>query len=110
MIVPIAYFRSMPERASCDGSMEIGAPVVAGDGVVRYIKSIAELRDNRGLPLGWVYLAYSADGRPGEYAQANRYMSPADRSVLVVRIIAGPLSSVASLKRALPSDLKLAKC
>lgn len=110
MIVPMADFRHMAERTACDGSMEVGDPIVAADGGVRYVKSIVELRNSEGTPVGWVYLAFSHDGgAPAEYVQGNRNMSASDRWVVRVRLTSGSLTSIARLVE-IPSDLTPAHC
>ncbi len=110
MIVPAAYFSGMPERSTCNGSMETGAPIVAGDDVVRYIQSIAVLRNKRGLVVGWVYRAVDQNGRAAEYTQAGPRMTPSDRGALRLRLTGSANSSVALLARPLPGDLRVMQC
>ena len=111
MIVPMAFFQPMPDHAVCDNSMDVGEPVAADDGVARYIKSIVELRDAAGNIVGWVYLAQAPHGGgTAEYVQGNPSMSARDRTVLRVRVVSSPLTSLALLHGELPTDLTVMKC
>lgn len=110
MIVPASYFQPMAERMTCDNSMETGGPIAGGDGIARYIQSIAELRDKQGNAVGWIYLAQDVHGGSAEYAQGNHDMSSQDRAALNLFVTTAPLSSVALLMHAIPTDLDPAKC
>lgn len=100
----------MPERSTCYASMETGAPVVAGDSVVRYIQSIALLRNKEGLVVGWIYRAVDRRGRVAEYTQAGLRMTPSDRAALGLRLTGSANSSVALLTLPLPRDLRVVQC
>jgi hypothetical protein len=100
----------MPERSACDNSMETGAPIAGEDGVARYVRSIAELHDDEGTLVGWIYLATDVKGGKAEYVQGKREMSPPDRTVLKIRLTTNDRSSVALLTSALPGKLTPAKC
>jgi len=43
--------------------METGAPIVSRSGIVRYVRSIAQIEDVSGEVVGWVYLAKGASDR-----------------------------------------------
>ena len=100
----------MTERMTCSGSMETGSPIAAGDGVARYLRSVAELHDSGGNVVGWVYLAADQRGAVAEYVQANKQMSEQDRGSFRIRLTSGSLSSIALLAQAVPRNLTVAKC
>jgi|SRR5579863_1605234 len=108
--VPAAIYAAVPDRSTCDNSMESGAPIVGRDGVTRYIESFAELVDRSGNSVGWVYLAKSRGAARAEYVQGNALMKKSDRTRLGVRQTTGTLTSVALLGGMLPADLRLQRC
>lgn len=108
-IVPMRVFASMPERVTCHGSMETGDPIVAEDRVGRYIASIAELRNEKDVTVGWIYFARAYNGSAAEYAQGTIGMSLADRTALRIRRTGSRLTSV-NLLREVPKDLTVHRC
>ena len=112
MIVPAAFFLSLPERTSCRGSMETGSSIAAaGDKRGSYIKSIAKIVSRNGDVVGWVYLADDGSNKgTAEFVQANQVMNFGDMATLHLRAGGKDLSSVSRLKVSLPRGLMASKC
>jgi hypothetical protein len=112
IFVPLTMFRDVPDRVRCGSSLEVGAPIAAAtDREAHYIKSVAELVDNTGTVVGWIYLAETVSHQTEEYVQANPSMNSADLRQLGLRWInPNRLSTYAPLSQSLPSNLRARVC
>ena len=112
--VPITQFTHMPERSTCVGSMEVGAPVAAAnDPALRFIVSVASLSDSNNQTVGWVYLVRVDNEKARhEYIQGNQYLSASLAAKFGLKQRENtPLSSIARLN-VQPSSygLRVNKC
>lgn len=111
MIIPLTLFHAMPERRNCQGSFETGAVVAAQDNKARYIRSIAEIVDQKRNLVGWIYLADDRAYRTAEYVQGNAHMSKRDLTNLHLRFLPNSgVSSISLLTAHLPMGLQAKPC
>jgi hypothetical protein len=100
----------MSEGRSCSHSIVVGDGIVGEDRKPRWVRSIAELVDENGTVVGWVFLADDYHTDRAEYVAANHAMSPSDIRALRLRASAAPISSVSLLVKKLPPNLHVKRC
>jgi len=91
--------------------METGAPIVSSSGIVRYVRSIAQIEGVSGEVVGWVYLAKGASDRV-VFVQVRKPLDGFHLASAGLRWLShGDVSSVVALERQWPwRDLAARTC